>query len=430
MNFAGFEKIAPYLSSPLVLAGFGLMLAYRIHWQLMKSGLLRQVSRKDSSLIIRLFLRYGFWLALILLLAGFGLQFSGIGLSAWNSYMDKEKVVAVNAGKVAEMLYAQLDTKDQQISNHAEQIKALTKVVTALSKTDAPAKRINEALRALEQGDTKQAQAIFAEVLRTKEAEGRKANKEAAAAARHLGALAYMNDTKAALAAYRKAVALDPSNTVGWNQLGLLLNRTGEFYEAEEMYRKVLELNKALGSKEGMATNYGNLGIVYQDCGDLDKAEEMHRKSLELDKTLGNKEGIAKDYGNLGIVYAKRGDLDKAEGLYRKALVLNEALDNREYMAANYGNLGNVSLTRGDIDRAEEMYRKSLELHEALGYKEGIAIQYGNLGNVYKKRGDLEQAEELWKKSQTLYQEMCHHCAKEMQRRLDKLAQQRSTSIQ
>ncbi|MCI5227638.1 MAG: tetratricopeptide repeat protein [Candidatus Electrothrix sp. AX2] len=76
MNLAGFEKIAPYLGNPLILVGFVLMLAYGIHWQLMKSGLLRQVSQRDSSLIIRLFLRYGFWLALVLLLAGVGLQFS------------------------------------------------------------------------------------------------------------------------------------------------------------------------------------------------------------------------------------------------------------------------------------------------------------------------------------------------------------------
>ncbi|MCI5190249.1 MAG: hypothetical protein D3905_10755, partial [Candidatus Electrothrix sp. AS4_5] len=106
MNLTGFAKIAPYLTHPLVLVGFGLLLAYGVINQLMKSGLLSQVTKKDSGLIIRLFLRYGFWLALVLLLAGFGLQFSDRGLSAWNSYMDKEKVVAINAGKVARELLA------------------------------------------------------------------------------------------------------------------------------------------------------------------------------------------------------------------------------------------------------------------------------------------------------------------------------------
>ncbi|MCI5183743.1 MAG: tetratricopeptide repeat protein, partial [Candidatus Electrothrix sp. AW1] len=225
MNIIGFEKIAPHLSNPLILVGFVLMLAYGIHGQLMKSGLLRQVSEEDSGLIIRLFLRYGFWLALVLLLAGVGLQFSDRALSAWNSYMDKEKVIAVNAGEVARDLLAplqgQLEAKD-------EQIKALTEAIQALSKADAPTKDINVALRALEQGNTKQAKAIFAQVLQSKETQGEQAIKEAAAAARHLGALASMNSPKEALLHYQKAVQLEPDNAGGWNKLGHLFLRTGE----------------------------------------------------------------------------------------------------------------------------------------------------------------------------------------------------------
>ncbi len=253
--------------------------------------------------------------------------------------MEKEKVVAVNAGKLAEKLVGplqgQLEAKD-------EQIKALTEAITALSKTGASTASINDALRALEKGDTAKAQAIFAEVLRSKEAEGRKANKEAAAAARHLGALAYMNNPKKALVAYRKAVQLDPDNADGWNRLGVLLWRTGELTQAEEAHRKVLALAETHQDQKERAAAYGNLGIVYDTRGELDKAEEMHRKALELHEDLGSKEGMAKAYGNLGLVYYTRGELDKAEEMQRKALELHEALGSKEGLTANYGNLGLV----------------------------------------------------------------------------------------
>ena len=389
MDIAGFAKVAPYLTHPLVLVGFVLMLAFGIHWQLMKSGLLRQVNQKDSGVIIRLFLRYGFWLALTLLLAG-------VGLSAWNSYMDKEKVQiqAVDAGKLAEKLLAPLQG---ELTAKNEQIKALTEAITALSKTGAPAASINAALQALEQGDTAKAQAIFAEVLRSKEAEGKQANKEAAAAARHLGALAFNGDTKAALAAYQKAVELDPDDADNWNWLGILLTRTGELTKAEKMHKKALAINNTSGCKEGTACVNINLGNVYLTRGELDKAEEMYRKSLEISEALGLKEATAKAIGNLGLVYKTRGELDKAEEMYRKSLEINEALGSKEGMAINYGNLGNVYKTRGELDKAEEMHRKSLALHEALGSKEGMARQYGNLGIVYQTRGELDKAEQLYK---------------------------------
>jgi tetratricopeptide (TPR) repeat protein len=419
MDISSFEKIAPHLANPLVLVGFVLLLAYGIHWQLMKSGLLSKVDKKDSGIIIRLFLRYGFWLALTLLLAG-------VGLSAWSKYMDK--VQPVDAGKLAEKLLAPLQG---QLQSKDEQIKALTEAITALSKTGASAASINDALQELKQGDTAKAQAIFAEVLRSKEAEGRKANKEAAAAARHLGALAYMNNPKEALAAYQKAVQLDLNDADGWNMLGLLLLRTGELTQAEEAYRnKVLALGEAHQDKEEQAKALGNLGIVYWTCGELDKAEEMYRKSLEISEALGLKEATANQYGNLGLVYDTRGELDKAEKMHRKALELHQALGNKESMANSYGNLGNVYRTRGELDKAEEMHRKALELDQALGSKEGMAQDYGNLGSVYKKRGNLAQAEELWKKSLRLYQElgaMRHPDAKKVQQWIDALAQERAS---
>jgi tetratricopeptide (TPR) repeat protein len=240
----------------------------------------------------------------------------------------------------------------------------------------------------LQQGDTAKAQAIFAEVLRTKEAEGQKANKEAAEAARSLGALAFMNDTKAALAAYQKAVQLDPDNADGWNMLGHLLFRTGELAQAEEACRKVLVLGETKQDRRLQAIAYTTLGIVYATRGEVEQAEQMYKKSLEINETLGSKNG----------------------------------------RASNYTNLGGVYLVRGEVEQAEQMYKKSLTIDEALDRKEGMAIQYGNLGRVYLTRGDMEQAEVFLKKSLYLFQEMKHPNANNVQRGLDQIARRKAST--
>ena len=71
-----------------------------------------------------------------------------------------------------------------------------------------------------------------------------------------------------------------------------------------------------------MASDYGNLGILYQNRGELDRAEEMYRKSLEIDEALGRKEGMASNYGDLGNLYQIRGDLSAACGSWAKAKAL------------------------------------------------------------------------------------------------------------
>ena len=53
------------------------------------------------------------------------------------------------------------------------------------------------------------------------------------------------------------------------------------------MLHKALELNEALGHREGMAINYSSLGNVYRIQGALDQAEAMYHKALSLFQETG-----------------------------------------------------------------------------------------------------------------------------------------------
>jgi tetratricopeptide (TPR) repeat protein len=57
---------------------------------------------------------------------------------------------------------------------------------------------------------------------------------------------------------------LAPDKAAAWVQLGHLLWCTGQLDNAEDGYRKALELHEALGDKADMASTYDNLGNVYQ----------------------------------------------------------------------------------------------------------------------------------------------------------------------
>ncbi len=47
MNFAWFESIAKYLTHPLVLVGFVLMLIFLIHREIVRSGILPAIMPSD-----------------------------------------------------------------------------------------------------------------------------------------------------------------------------------------------------------------------------------------------------------------------------------------------------------------------------------------------------------------------------------------------
>lgn len=235
------------------------------------------------------------------------------------------------------------------------------------SRTAADPAPFDKALAELAEGRPDAAENLFAEILDRRKAEGQAALKEAAEAARHIGAIAFYHDTQKALAAYVEATELDPDDAEAWNQLGHLQHRLGNLAAAETAYQTVLRLGNSMEDRTLLAVAYGNLGNVFRTRGSLDDAEEMYRKALALNEALASKEGMANQYGNLGVVYQTRGDLDDAEEMYRKALALNEALGRKEGMASDYGNLGNVFHTRGDIAAACQAWAKARDLFAGIG---------------------------------------------------------------
>jgi hypothetical protein len=70
-----FSKVAPYLVNPLVLVGFCLFLLFGIHWALLKAGLLAPLSQRQSSTVLRAILKYGFWVAIFIVVLGFAYAF-------------------------------------------------------------------------------------------------------------------------------------------------------------------------------------------------------------------------------------------------------------------------------------------------------------------------------------------------------------------
>lgn len=265
--------------------------------------------------------------------------------------------------------------KDIQIAGLIGSIEALQK--ERLEASPEKQATIDDALSHLAEGRTEDATALLRNIAEEKAAAG-----EAAAAYRHLGAMAFLNNTQEALSAYTKAVELDPDDPDGWNQLGHLQLRLGELADAERSYQKVLAIGNMIKDQESVAIATSNLGQIFRARGDLEQAEALFKKSLEIDIALARKEGIASNYSNLGIIYEIRGQLDHAEAMHTKSLELFAELGRKEGVGNQYCNLGNVYNARGDLDQAEIMHKKSLKIFKTRGHKDGMARQYGNLEQI------------------------------------------------
>jgi tetratricopeptide (TPR) repeat protein len=159
-------------------------------------------------------------------------------------------------------------------------------------------------------------------------------NKEKAASWNGLGNLyRLLNEYDHAVLAYQTADELDPENAgihdgVGyfhsepnaknarvWNDLGDIFFKAGSYREAENAYKKAIELDGMSG------WSYSNLALTLVYRGKYQDAIHLYLKSIEMLKEDKDK---ANSWNRLGNVYRKLNDYDNAIKAYQNAVKLND----------------------------------------------------------------------------------------------------------
>ncbi|MBV6395288.1 MAG: hypothetical protein HFACDABA_00863 [Anaerolineales bacterium] len=185
------------------------------------------------------------------------------------------------------------------------------------------------------------------------------------------------------------------------NHLGILYKYTGNFDEAERLYRAALGY---LPDKESSlaAALYHNLGGLAHARGDFAGGEADARKAWEINRRLLGEDHptTLADAAAYAGVLDGLGRYEESEPIYRRALEAFERIYGPEHyeIVVNLNNLANVRYARGDSAEAEELFRRSLAIKEkTLGTNHpDTALTANNLGVLLHSLGRKEEARALF----------------------------------
>jgi tetratricopeptide (TPR) repeat protein len=190
-------------------------------------------------------------------------------------------------------------------------------------------------------------------------AEGAAANREAAEAARHLGALAYLHDTAKSLAAYREAARLDPDDVWTWIFIGRLEVRAGRLGTAERAFDEARARAEAAGAERDVMAADIELGDVARAKGNLAVARGRYEDGMRVAETLAAADPGNSDWQRDLIVSnvklaapAEAAEPERAREHYAEALRIARALEES-------GRLAPV-----DSGMVEELKRRLVALRE------------------------------------------------------------------
>jgi tetratricopeptide (TPR) repeat protein len=228
-------------------------------------------------------------------------------------------------------------------------------------------------------------------------------------------ALGDMGRAEEALAAYDKAVTLNPDKAFAYNARGNTLREMGRFEEA------LATLNKALTFDPDDTYAHMSRGIVLSDMGRAEEALAAYDKALTLDpddawahrargqtlRFMGRfEEALAADDKALTLApddtYVHRGWAQALRfmGRFEEALAaLDKALTLAPYEAFTYIDRGRILGSIGRFEEALAANDKALALNPSLSWA------YGNRGNMLMALGRYEEATKAYDKAIALSQE-------------------------
>ncbi|MEO1257931.1 MAG: tetratricopeptide repeat protein [Bacteroidota bacterium] len=211
---------------------------------------------------------------------------------------------------------------------------------------------------------------------------------------------------------YRDALALarrtEDSGLLGSanNQLGYLLMLKGNYEEADSFLETAAAFFGSLHDNRGTSKVYGNLGTLYFRQGKYEDAKLYFIRSIQLAQLYKHTSSNAQIVATLGLTYMNLGKYDDGIRWQQSQLDLCKKVNDRQGMATLYVNMGIVYFEKGDMDNALNCYEQGLELSEELGNKQLTAIAIGSIGNVWQRKGNFEMAMQNFQRDLVLVEEL------------------------
>ncbi|MBL8419422.1 MAG: TIR domain-containing protein [Dechloromonas sp.] len=286
---------------------------------------------------------------------------------------------------------ARMHQLEQEKHLQADQLRALTETITALTRQMAenPASQradLAQALADLARSDTAAAEAEFEKVLGARSAAAEDAAHEAAEAARHIANLALLGDIDKAVRYYRRACQLDAGHSETWRLLGHACLTAGNTGAASEALSQALGLSMDAGDTWGQMASEGGLGDVATALGNLTGATRHYTAAMEIAvgrsaRDPANTEwqrDLSVSHIKIGDVLVAQGDRPGALAAFRKGLAIGETLaqrdpDNTQWqldLSVSHNKIGDVLVAQGDRPGALAAFRKGLAIRETLAQRD------------------------------------------------------------
>jgi len=160
----------------------------------------------------------------------------------------------------------------------------------------------------------------------------------------------------------------------------------GAYASAEERCHEALVLSREINDQRNFALGYDILGLIAARQGQYERALEMYRQELQVHQMLGSVPQEGSTFANMAAVFNMKRDFDQAATLAHLSLEKADELNAKRLKIEALNILAEAALGTGDSSHGEALAHAAVSLSNSIGSKHDAGIAYRLLGQATTAR--------------------------------------------
>ena len=165
------------------------------------------------------------------------------------------------------------------------------------------------------------------------------------------------------------------------------------------------EATKA-SKQKWIAQGYNDIGIIYLRSGDFKKALENLEKSLAIREKLGDKKDIASSLSKIANIKTDNGEYGKAIEMQLKVLKIYEKLNIKPYIAYTCNNIGQLYNTINKFSLSNSYLTRAFNIEKEIGDVQGMPITLAVIGSNYSDLQQMDSALKFLNEAKFLFKQI------------------------
>ncbi|MBX3085912.1 MAG: protein kinase [Anaerolineae bacterium] len=174
--------------------------------------------------------------------------------------------------------------------------------------------------------------------------------------------------------------------------LGQLYIDLGQLERSKTLAEQAIEIASAIHDERGVGVGYNVLGLALERLSEVIPASEAYEKSIDHLQRAGEKRFSAAVRGNLANLYLSLGKFEQALKYYLETEAAMREMNDLQNLAVLLSNLGRVYNNLGQIAKGVPVLEESITLFGQTGSPDGAALAKGYLAVTYMQVGNYQQA--------------------------------------